>query len=99
MAIDSRRRRPAVLCFVGSLLAALPCFAADTPRTTGPYPTPPAWVENQTLYEVNLRHFSSTGDVEGFRKQLPRLKALGVGTVWIMPVKPDRQSGSRRRAR
>lgn len=48
----------------------------------------PAWVSDQTVYEVNLRQFSAEGNLAGFRAQLPRLKRLGVGTVWFMPVHP-----------
>ena len=52
---------------------------ADTTPPAAPhaFPLPPAWVQDQTMYEVNLRQFSDTGDVEGLRKQLPRLK-----TTW-----------------
>lgn len=53
-----------------------------------PYPAPPDWSHDKVMYEVNLRQFSDTGDVEGFRQQLPRLKALGVGILWFMPVHP-----------
>lgn len=53
-----------------------------------PYPAPPEWSHDKVMYEVNLRQFSDTGDVEGFRKQLPRLKELGVGILWFMPVNP-----------
>lgn len=61
-------------------------LAANT--TDHPYPHAPAWVADQVVYEVNLRQFSAEGNVEGLRKQLPRLKDLGVGTLWIMPVHP-----------
>lgn len=76
------------------LLAALLSPTAGSREVpTRPFPLPPAWVQDQTLYEVNLRQFSDTGDVEGLRKQLPRLKELGVGTLWIMPVHPIGEKG------
>jgi glycosidase len=53
-----------------------------------PYPAPPEWSHDKVMYEVNLRQFSGTGDIAGFRKQLPRLKELGVGILWFMPVHP-----------
>ena len=61
--------------------------------TPHPYPHAPAWVADQTLYEVNLRQFSAEGNVEGLRKQLPRLKELGVGTLWLMPINPIGSAG------
>ena len=82
-------------CLAASGVARAAAPAA--PRAAGPYPQVPAWVADQTLYEVNLRHFSAGGNVDGLKEQLPRLKALGVGTIWVMPVNPigkDHRSGT-----
>ncbi|MDB5325036.1 MAG: hypothetical protein JWM57_605 [Phycisphaerales bacterium] len=57
-------------------------------QAASPFPAAPEWVKDQAVYEVNLRQFSASGDVAGLQKQLPRLKALGVGILWIMPVNP-----------
>jgi len=48
----------------------------------------PDWVKNQTIYEVNLRQFTKGGTFEEFEGHLPRLKALGVGILWFMPIQP-----------
>lgn len=80
----SRRCGSAVV--IASLLFAAIGRAED--RTANPFPHAPAWITDQTVYEVNLRQFSPEGNVEGLRKQLPRLKELGVGTLWIMPIHP-----------
>lgn len=48
----------------------------------------PEWAFNKTIYEVNLRQFSEEGNFVGFRKHLPRLKELGVGILWFMPIHP-----------
>lgn len=48
----------------------------------------PEWAFNKTIYEVNLRQFSEEGNFDGFRKHLPRLKELGVGILWFMPIHP-----------
>jgi len=40
------------------------------------------------LYECNVRQFSPEGNFEGVRKQLPRLKRLGVDVLWLMPIHP-----------
>lgn len=68
------------------------CFAsthfARAAEAAQLYPLTPAWVADQTLYEVNLRSFSTEGTIDGFAKQLPRLQRLGVGTLWFMPINP-----------
>jgi len=49
---------------------------------------PPQWSYNQVIYEVNIRQFSEEGTFNAFEKHLPRLKELGVGILWFMPVHP-----------
>ena len=46
------------------------------------------WSKNAVIYEVNIRQYSKEGTFEGFEKDLPRLKKLGVDILWIMPVNP-----------
>jgi 1,4-alpha-glucan branching enzyme len=48
----------------------------------------PTWSYNQTIYEVNTRQFSKEGTFKAVEKEIPRLKKLGVGIVWMMPVHP-----------
>lgn len=48
----------------------------------------PEWVRNKTIYEVNLRQYTPSGTIAEFRTHLPRLKALGAGILWLMPVQP-----------
>lgn len=48
----------------------------------------PAWSYNQTIYELNIRQFSEEGTIKKAEEQLPRLKEMGVGIVWLMPVNP-----------
>lgn len=43
---------------------------------------------NRVIYEVNVRNFSESGDLAGVEQQLPRLKALGVDILWLMPIHP-----------
>ncbi|QDU70590.1 alpha-amylase family glycosyl hydrolase [Mucisphaera calidilacus] len=57
---------------------------------------PPDWAQGRTLYQVNTRQFSPEGNFEGLRKQLPRLKQMGVGILWLMPIHPighEKRSG------
>lgn len=48
----------------------------------------PAWVAGNTIYEVNLRQFTKEGTFKAFVEHLPRLKDLGVGILWFMPIQP-----------
>ncbi len=48
----------------------------------------PEWVKNATIYEVNTRQYTDEGNFKSFEKHLPRLKAMGVDIVWLMPIFP-----------
>ena len=48
----------------------------------------PEKAANLTIYEVNIRQHTKEGTLAAFTKDLPRLKELGVGMLWIMPVQP-----------
>lgn len=48
----------------------------------------PAWSYNLNIYEVNLRQFTPSGTIKEFRTHLPRLKEMGVGILWFMPIHP-----------
>jgi glycosidase len=46
------------------------------------------------MYEVNLRAFSSSGDLQGVINRLDQLKALNVNVIWLMPIYPIGQINS-----
>jgi len=46
------------------------------------------WTRNQTIYEVNVRQYSKEGTFKAIEKDLERLKHLGVGIIWLMPINP-----------
>lgn len=48
----------------------------------------PVWASNAVIYEVNVRQFTREGTFKAFEKQLPRLKAMGVDILWLMPIYP-----------
>jgi len=50
--------------------------------------THPAWAKNATIYEVNVRQYTEEGTFAAFEKEMPRLKAMGVDILWIMPIHP-----------
>ncbi len=47
-------------------------------------PAPP----DATIYQVNMRCFSTTGNLQGVVKRLDSIKALGINVVYLMPVFP-----------
>src|SRR6476660_5152205 len=48
----------------------------------------PAWSKNAVIYEVNVRQYTPEGTLAALRPHIPRLKALGVDMLWLMPVQP-----------
>jgi len=48
----------------------------------------PEWTKNSTVYEVNIRQYSKEGTFNAITNDLPRLKALGVDILWLMPIHP-----------
>jgi glycosidase len=41
-----------------------------------------------TLYQVNTRSFSKEGNFKGVKARLDSIKALGINTIYIMPIYP-----------
>ncbi|QDU34188.1 Cyclomaltodextrinase [Poriferisphaera corsica] len=85
--------------FVVVLLCLLVCVDGlwGAAAEVGGEPTHEVWSYNLGMYEVNLRHFSERGDIEGFREHLDRLQAMGVGIIWFMPIHPigeEKKAGS-----
>ncbi len=50
--------------------------------------THPAWSRDAVLYQINTRQFTAEGTFKAAQAQLPRLKALGVDVLWLMPIHP-----------
>src|SRR5436189_2773707 len=48
----------------------------------------PDWSKNAVIYEVNVRQYTKEGTFKAFQQHLPRLKALGVDILWLMPIHP-----------
>lgn len=46
------------------------------------------WSYNKTIYEVNIRQYTPEGTFNAFAMHLPRLKEMGVGILWLMPINP-----------
>lgn len=48
----------------------------------------PDWAESAVIYQVNLRQFTPEGTINAFKAHLPRIKALGIDIIWLMPIHP-----------
>ncbi len=48
----------------------------------------PDWVRGETIYEINVRQYSEAGTFAAVEADLPRIRDLGVGVLWFMPVHP-----------
>jgi 1,4-alpha-glucan branching enzyme len=46
------------------------------------------WSYNLSIYEVNVRQYTSAGTFNAFETHLDRLKNMGVGILWFMPIHP-----------
>lgn len=73
-----------------ALAAASPALAQADPWAAKPYVelTHAQWTKDAVLYQVNTRQFTPEGTFRAAEAQLPRLKALGVDIVWLMPIHP-----------
>ena len=45
-------------------------------------------LRNQVMYSVFVRNYSEEGTFEGVRRDLQRIKDLGVDIIWLMPIHP-----------
>ena len=46
------------------------------------------WAHHTNIYEVNIRQYTHEGTLNAFAPHLPRLKDMGVETLWFMPLQP-----------
>lgn len=83
-----------ILVLLYAALASI-AFAVTAPEREKPIPSAmhaaigvPAWASGSTIYEINVRQFSASGKFAAVTADLPRLKALGVDILWLMPIHP-----------
>lgn len=46
----------------------------------------PEWSRDATIYQINTRQFTDEGTFRAAETHLPRVQALGVTIIWLMPV-------------
>lgn len=51
----------------------------------------PDWADKAIIYEVNVRQYTKDGTFNAFAEHLPRLKEMGINTLWFMPIYPIAQ--------
>ena len=54
-----------------------------------------AWAHTTNIYEVNLRQYTTEGTFLAFLNELPRLKDMGIKTLWFMPITPIAQKNKK----
>jgi glycosidase len=68
----------------------LSCSKSENEKPQNPLKdafVPPA-TENIVMYEINPVAFSASKDLQGITNRLDNIKALGINTIWIMPIYP-----------
>nr|WKN36599.1 alpha-amylase family glycosyl hydrolase [Tunicatimonas sp. TK19036] len=65
-----------------------PAALDNTPQATTEDVSFPEKAASLTIYEVNIRQHTPEGTISAFIEDLPRLKALGIGMLWMMPLQP-----------
>ena len=53
------------------------------------------WTHATNIYEVNTRQYTKEGSFKAFARELPRLKDMGIKTLWFMPVTPISQKNKK----
>ena len=81
VSIESKQsRRPMKIFRFLFLLILIPiCLSAQDHHS---------WSYNLSIYEVNVRQYTTSGTFNEFETHLNRLKDLGVGIIWFMPIHP-----------
>ena len=79
----------AVLALSAIALMAAPALAEPDYTPRSPVEVSNAdWTRDAVLYQLNTRQFTPEGTFKAAQKQLPRLAAMGVDIIWLMPVHP-----------
>lgn len=80
--------RLTIALLAGALIAAPALAEPDyTPRDVVQVENAD-WTRDAVLYQMNTRQFTSEGTFKAAQTQLPRLAAMGVDIIWLMPVHP-----------
>ncbi len=84
-------RKLILLAIIG--LGIISC--TTTKKITTMNVPPSEWKHTTNIYEVNVRQYTPEGTFKAFEKHLPRLKNMGVETIWFMPITPIAQQNKK----
>jgi glycosidase len=80
---------PSLLLALGTLSACQGSKTAEPPEAPAKgNGTAPEWTKDAVIYEVNVRQYSPEGTLAAVERELPRLAAMGVDILWLMPIHP-----------
>ncbi|MEN3973013.1 alpha-amylase family glycosyl hydrolase [Sphingomicrobium sp. XHP0235] len=74
------------LIALAALTTPLPALAQTVEPYTGRDHV--EWSRDAVIYQINTRQFTPEGTLAAAEAELPRLKALGVDILWLMPIHP-----------
>ena len=82
---------------VALALGIIACSKKETKNkpTDQAMKNPQEWKHTTNIYEVNVRQYTQEGTFKAFQKELPRLKEMGVETIWMMPITPISQQNKK----
>lgn len=76
-------------------ILGLGIISCTTQRMNKNMDLPQEWKHTTNIYEVNVRQYTKEGTFKAFEKEMPRLKSMGVKTLWFMPVTPIAQKNKK----
>jgi glycosidase len=62
--------------------------AATSVSHQPPAPRHPEWSRSAVIYQLNQRQFTAEGTFRAAEGHLQRIRDLGIGIVWLMPIHP-----------
>ncbi|CAM3557268.1 glycosidase [Salinibacter ruber] len=83
--------RPVLLALASALAIGLVGCASPSNESASPSIDgvgEPAWVQDATVYEVFVPDASAEGTFQGLIGRLDEIQAMGVNTLWLMPIHP-----------
>lgn len=78
-----------------SIFLGVALISCSTQKTSNMTDHPNEWKHSTNIYEVNVRQYTQEGTFRAFEKELPRLKDMGVKTLWFMPITPIAQKNKK----
>ncbi len=78
-----------------SLMLGVSLISCSSQKTLKMTDHPAEWKHSTNIYEVNVRQYTQEGTFRAFEKELPRLKDMGVKTLWFMPITPIAQKNKK----